>query len=542
MPMSRREKGVVWIIPPILSALLAMAVGPLSGFDLLNLRWMSGWVVLSGADGLNGSVAALLRSPWLHDGVISLLLAPGYWWLGPAVLGAVHGLLVPLSYACIRFCAPSLSRVGSASLAGTSLLTPLTLMHVGRETGHLVAGLFLALAAREFLVNPEHGARIGLLVGLAPLVKVSAGLSAVILGFAFLLGLRGRSRFQFVAGVASGVWFGAFIPSLLLRLRFENWSVIPVWGQRMSVEMALGISFLVLVLIGLAVGLPTIPSGKQRPSRLNWLSPLALIVGTWIIAVWIRRAGVSDPRFLPPSFSDLIRQLFMLGNARVPTGLSDWEVLYVDNSRMLLVPMSIFAVLLFMRPSATHLQQRMLLLAVAIGASVVLIQSAFGYVRYASQSLALFPIAIGCVIGFSDGRRLWREMLVLSLSAIIVLPTSEANLWFRAPGTKVYDQASTLLLAEEAQLLSNLIPEDSAVFLFGSSVKSAAPASGRTDIEWVLNPYYPEDLKLATATLLYDPAFTRDLDKFTTRHWRFERCQTLRFENVSYGWCAMKAV
>jgi hypothetical protein len=209
---------------------------------------------------------------------------------------------------------------------------------------------------------------------------------------------------------------------------------------------------------------------------------------------------------------------------------------------MLLVLMSIFAVLLFMRPSATYLQQRMLLLAVAIGASVVLIQSAFGYVRYASQSLALFPIAIGCVIGFSDGRRLWREMLVLSLSAIIVLPTSEANLWFRAPGTKAYDQASTLLLAEEAQLLSDLIPEDSAVFLFGSSVNSAAPASGRTDVQWVLNPYYPGDLKLRTATLLYDPAFTRDLDKFTTRHWRLERCQTLRFENVSYGWCAMKAV
>lgn len=541
MPMSRREKAVVWIIPPLLSALLGMAVGPLSGFDLVNLRWMSGWVVLSGADGLNGSVAALLRTPWLHDGVISLLLAPGYWWLGPVVLGAVHGLLVPFSYACIRICAPSLSRVGSATLAVMSLLTPLTLMHVGRESGHLVAGLLLAWAARDFLANPEHGFRIGLLVGFVPLVKVSAGLSAGVLGLAFLLGLRGRCRLGFVSGASSIFWFGAVIPALIVRLRIGNWRVIPIWDQRISIELTLAVSTLVLLLVWLAIRFPPNSSTNERTSRFPWLTPLVVIAGTWIIAVWLRKAGVSDPRFLPPSFSDLIRQLLMSGNARVPTGLSDWEVLYVDNSRMLLVLMSVFAVLLSLRPSATYLQQRMLLLAVAIGASVVLIQSAFGYVRYASQSIAIVPIAIGCVIGFSDGRRLWREMLVLSLSAIIVLPTLEANLWFRAPGIKTYDQASTLLLAEEAQLLSNLIPEDSAVFLFGRTVYSAAPASGRTDVRWVLNPYYPGDLKLRTATLLYDPAFTGDLDKFTTRNWQFEMCQTLRFENVSYGWCAMKA-
>lgn len=539
IPIRCFKKGLLWLVPPMVAACLGIAVGPLSGFDLLNLRWMSGWVAVSGADGLNGSVAALLRSPWLHDGAVSLLLAPGLWWLGPAVLGALHGLLVPLSYECIRLCNPTLSRMGTTLLACTGLLTPLALMHIGRETGHLLAGAVLAFAVRDFLANPEHGARIGLFVGIVPLVKVSAGLSALILGLAFLLGLRGRERLRFAAGVAGVVWFGALVPSLFLRIRIGRWSEIPIWGQLFPVGGVILISLSVLVLAWLAIQLP---QGAQSSFRASWLSPLVLVIGTWITAIWIRGAGVSDPRFLPPSQSDLIRQLFMAGNAYAPTRLSDWEVLYVDNSRMLLVLLSIFALFLFLRPSSTYMHQRMLLVAVAIGASVVLIQSTFGYVRYASQSIALVPIAIGCVIGLSDGRRLWREVFVLSLSATLLLPTIETDLWFRAPGLKAYGQPTTLLVAEEPQLLNSLLPADSAVFLFGQTVRSAAPASGRTDIKWFLKPLYPEDIGFGAATLLYDPAVTRDLDKFSTRNWRFEICQTLRFENVSYGWCAMKAV
>lgn len=541
-PMSVPERWLVWYVFPLACALLSVAVGPLSGFDLINLRWMSGWVMISGADGLYGSVASLLTRPWLSDGGVALLLAPGWWWLGPAALGAAHGFIVPLVHACIRSVAPHLGRTARTVLASTSISTPLVLMHVGRETGHLLAALFLGLSVRWFLSHPERGLTIGLFLGFAPLLKVSAVFSAVALGLAFLIGLRGLERVRLVVGSSLALWFGAVVPSLLVAAKSGEWSIIWVWGQPVSLIRA------ALVSLSLVLGTLWLRRVHRCGRQLGGLAMASrhhavLFVAGLSVLTWLgRRSGRSDPRFNPPTLGDLGKQLFMSGNARVPTALSDWEVLYLDNSRMVLVVFALVAVtLMLVRSNATLLSQRMELVALAIGGSVVFVQATMGYVRYASQSIALLPIAVACVVGLNHGRRLWREMMLLSVSAIILLPVADTGIWFRAPGMISYAGSSTLLAADEVRLLSGLLPKDATVFLFGNQTASAGPATGRTDVTWLQAPKRPEQIRSQFAELLYDPGQTRDLDKFTTRGWTFDVCQTLRFRNISYGWCSMRA-
>lgn len=534
------EGWLVWLLPPLIGSGLGVAVGPLSGFDLVNLRWMTGWVMLSGADGLYGSVASLLTRPWLHDGAIAFLLASGLWWLGPAVLGALHGLIVSVSYGCIRATASRLSRSGSMVLAATSVSTPLVLMHIGRETGHLLAGLLLALSVRAFLLSPQRGLRIGLLLGAAPLIKVSTLLSVLVLGLAFFIGLKGIQKVRVVIGFTLSMWFGALIPSLLVTIRSSNFSTVWLWGRPVSLLTGVLISLGLVICARSVSRCPNDVLSLVRLPKSSRANAFLLVSGIAALTWLGRRSGASDPRFRPPSISDLGRQLFMSGNARVPTSLSDWEVIYLDNSRMLLVVFTLAALgLLLGRSQRAAAHQRMLLAATAIGGSVIFVQATMGYVRYASQSIALLPIAIGCVIGLNRGRALWRELLVFSVSAIIVLPVADYATWFRAPGLKTYGALTTLLAPDEKQLLSDLLPEDGTVFLFGFETASAAPATGRTDVRWLLSPKRPEQIGTQTAELIYDPSNTKDLDKFTTRRWNLDVCQTLRFQNVSYGWCSM---
>ena len=534
------ERWIVWLLPPLIGAGLGVAVGPFSGFDLLNRRWMTGWVMLSGADGLYGGVASLLTKPWLHDGAIALLLAPGRWWLGPAVLGALHGLIASVSYGCIRATAIRLSRASSFLLAMTSILTPLVLMHVGRESGHLLAGLFLALSVRAFLLSPQRGLYIGLLLGVAPLLKVAALLSALALSLAFIVGLKGAQRIRFVAGFALCMWFGALVPSLLVMIKSGTFSTVEVWGQPVSVVNGALISSGLVVFASRLNRCPNSDLFLGRFVKSSRTSALFLVSGIVALTWLVRWSEISDPRFMPPSISDLGRQLFMSGNVRVPTALSDWEVLYLDNSRMVVVVFTLVAfVLMIGRSQRAGLHQRMLLAAIAIGGSVILVQATMGYVRYSSQSLALLPIAIGCVIGLNQGRALWRELLVMSVSAIILLPVVDVGVWFRAPGLKTYGDLTTLLSRDETQLLSDLLPEDGTVFLFGNLTAAVAPATDRRDVKWLVSPKRPEHAGTQVAELLYDPSNTRDLDRFTTRGWNFDACQTLRFRKVSYGWCSM---
>ena len=536
------RRWFVWYIPPVFGAFLSVLVGPLSGFDLVNLRWMAGWVMISGADGLYGSVASLLTRSWLHDAAIALLLEQRLWWLGPAILGAVHGLIVPIIYRTIRLSASQLSKTGTAVLAWTSILSPLVLMHIGRETGHLFAALFLGLSVRLFLKNEKAGLGIGLLLGFAPLLKVSALLPALVFGMAFAIGLKGVQRVRVLIGAIGVLWFGSLLQSLLFAARSATWSQIWVWGHLFSTFRVGIISLGLLIAIRWCIG----RSGTDR-SNMQWLnssriSTTFLVSGIAILTWYIRESDSADPRFRPPPLGHLIRQLLMSGNSRAPISLSDWEVLYLDNSRIVLVAFSAVAgIMMLIHSQWTSVERRMLLASLAIGGSVILVQASMGYVRYASPSIALLPIAVGCVIGVNRGKRLWREVMLFSVSAIVLLPVFDTGTWFRAPGLRSYEGFGTLLDEEEVRLLSNLLPADSMVFLYGSGTTSAAPVTGRTDIQWQLSPKRPDQVGRDFATLIYNPGETVDLDKFSTRGWNFEICQVLRFKNISYGWCAMSA-
>ena len=534
------ERGAVWVAPSLFGALLSVAVGPLSGFDLINLRWMAGWVMISGSDGLYGSVASLLTRPWLHDATIALLLRPGVWWLGPAVLGAVHGSLVPVVYKTVREITDSISKVGALILAWTSVLTPLVLMHFGRETGHLFAALFLGMSTRLFLKNPQAGFGIGLLLGVVPLVKFSALISTLVLGFAFFVGLSGLQRFRLVAGTASALWFGALLPSTLFAMRSGLWSELWLWGTLLPTVHVVGFSLGLLLALRWSIkwARPDCTDGRRlKSSRVN---AFVFLTGVACLVWYLRGSAVADPRFRPPALSDLMRQFAMSGNARAPVALSDWEILYVDNSRILVAAFSTAAAVLMIASTRwTSPERRKLLTALAIGASIVVVQASVGYVRYASQSIALVPIAIACVVSLKRSQRMWKATMVLALSGILLLPAADVGSWFRAPGLNTYQRSGALLSEGEAALLSNLLPSESTVFLFGTGMTSAGPATGRTDLRWQLSPKRPEQVDTGIATLLYDPVATKDLDKFTTRGWVLDDCQTLRFQNISYGWCSM---
>jgi hypothetical protein len=543
----RIERWVLWFLPSLFGSALGVAVGPLSGFDLLNRRWFTGWVMLSGSEGVTGAAASILRLPWLHDGFVALLLATDIWWLGPAVLGAVHGLIVPISYRCIRTAVPRLSRTGSTVLASVGVMTPLALMHVGRETGHLLVALVLGLAVERFLRRPDDGFRIGLLLGFAPIIKVSALVVALVLGLAFLLGLRGMQKIRFIFGSAAVIWFGALFLTLWVRLGLglgeesNRWSFFPIFGQRMSV-MSVAFISTTLVLVGWFVLFHNFNLRLARTfASLRPLSVPTFLTLTFFVALFIRHNGLGDPRFRPLSSFGFLQQMLVSGNARVRAELSDWEIVYLDNSRMVILIFTVGAVLLAVNPRLTELERRMLLTALAIGSSIIAVQASLGYVRYASPSIALAPIAIGCVVGMNRGRRLWNEVLVGSVSLILLLPVAHVSTWFKAPGIQSYSAYSSLLSEDEKYLVNSLLPEGSTAFIFGAGTSSVAPAVGRTDVVWFFRPQRPSEANVAEATLFYDPSATRDLDKFSTRGWLLDPCQTLRLENVSYGWCALTA-
>lgn len=524
----------------IAGGLWGFLVGPISGFDLLNLRWMTGWVAISGADGISGSVAALLTGPWLHDGFVALLLGTGFWWIPPVVLGAIHGLLVGITFDCFRSLVPEI-RSDIAFLGSlASLASPIVLTQVSRETGHVLSAVLIAGSLRLFLSRPNQERQVALLLAGAALVKPSVSLTVFVIASFLLAAMSGWRRIRFLTTLVSGTWFGAALLAGWVTFNSERRAKVEMLGLKLSI----GLTILVSILLALA-WLKVNKSAAAEPRKnlgVVGYKLVMLVIGASMLAIALvlRTREIADYRFKRLSPKEVLTQVLSAGNAELPVALSDWEIVYSDNSRIVALVLFcfLFFILMFHR-TARETPRRALAVGLGITSSIFFTQISLGYVRYSSHAIALLPIAIAALLYAAGQAWRWRDLLAIALIGILFLPLVREYKWHSTPGLQGYTERTALLLGSETEVLSNLIPANSLVFLFGAETASAGPATGRQDVEWRLSPDRPERTGEKQATLFYDLRDTVDLDKFTTRGWRFDHCQALRFVNTSYGWCSM---
>jgi len=267
-----------------------------------------------------------------------------------------------------------------------------------------------------------------------------------------------------------------------------------------------------------------------------------------LISVGVRAVSIAgDPRFNPDSLLVVFRRLLSTGDLAEGVTLGsysvrDLEYAYFDLGKGLaiLVAASALLILLF-RVRGDSSAFGPLHVAVIPGVAVWANMASYGYVRYATEALVLLPVGVFALLSAIDVRRILRSLAALLAALVLLLPALGLGGW-QGYGHRVGRPGHGPLVSDqERDVLSGLIPQDSAVFFFGNLTSWIAPVVDRVDPTWFVKPLRPRDAEASTAVLFYDLANVADLDKFTTREWSMTDCQALRFENVAVGWCRLDA-
>ena len=544
--MSQATSFAFRVTVVISTGIWGVLLGPWSGFDLLNLRWIVGWSVLTGSDGLSGSALALATLPWFHDVVVASLLALGPWWIPPFAMGAVHGLIPILVWDCTRLISPHTSRALLVACALASLSTPIVAIHVGRETGHLVAAVFLLLALKSYLSKKDNWSwHSGLYLALACLAKLAASLSSLTILLLLIIFSRGSERLRLIVAFCYVCFLGNLLSSAVLIALGKQGFNFYLFGIRVSGVFGLAGLMFVWTLskkMGRSRAPDEPPDISRWPEWRLYFQMSSLMVACFALVVIVRRIGFAEARFKPGSLGSTFWQFVMTANDRLGPGLQDSEILYRDNGRLVSICLLLLLLLfLGMRGRFETVPPQVVVAILASGIPIMVVMASMGYVRYASQSFVFIPVSVVALAETCGRSKRLKGAITLLFVASLLLPSASGLQWFRPAGMTSYDEYDAIIEGSELGLLNSLVPGGSTVFWFGSGVSFVAPALDRRDVTWVAKPKRPDQVGVRGATLIYDLADTQNLDKFTTRGWLLEPCSALRFTRVSIGWCELNA-
>ena len=542
----------MWVIGPVVGATCGLAMGRHAGFDYLNVRWFLSWLLLRDVGGMPGALQRLAYQPYVNEGAVGLLSLTGAWWFPVVALGLIHGLVIPLAYDVCRAAAPSAGRLFAAGAALLTLASPLTSVHIGRENGHLLAAVALLVALRHVVRRGDdsNGRVVASLMVLVFFVKFSAILTVAVSLVAVVFSLPARRAAQTLISFFGALWVAIAVSS------------VNIWrAQGSSRYFALGeivrepkgfvtAGFVILTMSLLLWGVRQ--SGAHGFTRLSshWCRYRGLALGATLVltSIGIRAVTLTgDPRFNPDSWLVVLRRLLSAGDLRGQVTLDkysvrDLEYAYFDLGKGLAVLVATAAILILVfRTRGSSGRFDPLHLAVIPGAAVWVNMASYGYVRYATEALVLLPIGVFALLSMIDVGRMLRSLAALLAALVLLLPPLGVGGWKGYGHLVGRPGHGPIVSGEEREMLSGLIPQDSAVFFFGNLTSWIAPAVDRVDPTWFVKPLRPRDAEATSAVLFYDLANVADLDKFTTREWVMTDCQALRFENAAVGWCRLDA-
>ena len=541
----------MWFIGPMVGGLYALSLGRHAGYDFLNLRWFLGWLLLRDVEGMPGAIQSLAYQPYLNEGIVGLLSHSGAWWLPVVVLGAVHGMIIPLSYDVCRAVAPAVCRPIVVGAALSTLASPLTSVQVGRESGHLSAAVALLALLRHVTRKRDESNNqlVAILVVIAVFLKYSAILTVAVVLVTVVLTLPLRRAARTSIAFLGALWAAVAVSSMIL------W---PASSSRLFAFGALLWQPFEFVVTGVAIaalGLFLWGFGQSRSQffrRLSshWYRYRGLALGMSLVALSASVRALRTPgdvRFIPDSVSVVLRRLLSSGDLTDGVTLNaysvrDLEYAYFDLGKGLAILVAFSALMLLLhRARGDSSAFGPVHLAVIPGVAVWVNMAAYGYVRYTTEALVLLPIGAFALLSTVNVGRLLRPIAALSVSLVLLLPAVGLGGW-RGYGHLVGRPGDGPLISrQEEQLLSGLIPKDATVFFFGNLTTWIAPTIDRVDLTWFVKPLRPSEVEADSAVLFYDPANVADLDKFSTREWAMTDCQALRFENVAVGWCRLDA-
>lgn len=553
------SRALIWFyLVLVMTTVVAISVsrGTDTYYDLLNIKWFSGWSLITGNFDLSGIASTRITQPPIHDGLQVLLNYPNMWWVPPTANALAHSLLVVLVFGSCRSLLPSMLNWPAAIFASLAVLSPLVLMQAGTSSGHLYAALFLAGALRVLITSDGRSSQAflsGCLLGAALLMKSStiALMPSLAVGAILMVG-SGPAAVALLGGVAAG--YGA------IAIPWSTFATVRA-GRPLSqvgfpgVPKGMGVLVVLGVLILVALGLSVWVRGRRstRSLRTGGLSEaifrvllVAVLVLVPVTAFNIRRVA-PDFRFLIEEPSQLLRRWVHTGDLVFGFETLDLEVGYFDT-RMPVATLLVFASLaplalvLFASKNGRLRKNTGIVLFCALP-MVVNVWST-GYSRYAVEVVPLIPVAVialASMVPFDS----WIRRATLLFGAFVlvfpILPNGRLSagvprfgqVEFTAPIYEPY------LSNEERQFISDLLPEDAPVLGVGSLISYVAPSLNRRDLKWSFER--PSRTEVAVLKeplfLIYQPAEAMLLRGYVDRGIVLERCEVLRFDHSDIGWC-----
>lgn len=541
-------RSLVYIFAPLIGGAWSLFIGRHAGFDYLNRRWFLGWLFLRDMEDMPGALQRLAFSPYLNEIFIASLALIGQWWLGPLLLALLHSLICPLTYDICRTLCPDINRGYAVASAFFALSSPLAFVHLGRESGHLLAALFI-VGAFHHLIRRESDPNllwISVLLTAALAVKLSSVFTVAVSLIAIACVLPIRAAVKMCLQVAVSVICLVALSSIFLwraggvkyfslgEIVYEPTKFLLYAGALLVVFAGLSRKFL----------RSTTEWRDQLTSRSRGLLLISLLIA--MVFLTTRFTFWSDPAFTPGSTWVSVKRILSTGQFSSdvvlgPNSVRDLEYSYFDVTKRLSLFVAAAAILgAVLSPGRrTFVQSVARSIALVPGFALVCTMFAYGYVRYAVEAVVLVPLAFYVFVGtlrVGDGLR--QGLILVGLGAL-VLPVAGVGAWDGYDDLSGRPGASALVDAEEREWLSGLIPPGSPVFLFGRLTTWVAPVVDRDDPNWFVKPVRPDDVGEQRAVLFYDLGSAADLDKFTTRGWSLSECQALRLRHVALGWCSL---
>lgn len=542
----------------VMSGLVAFSVwrGTDTYYDLLNIKWYSGWSLITGNFDLAGIASTRITQPPIHDGLQVLLNFPNIWWIPPATNALFHSLLVVLVFISCRELLPSTSKWPAAVFASLSVVSPLVLMQMGTSTGHLYSALFLAgslLVLIRTEERPSGAFAAGCLLGVALLFKSStmALMPSLAVGAVIIVG-SGSAAVALFAGIAVGYGAVAIPWSVFATLRAgRRLSQVGFPGVPTGAGVLVVAGLFAIGLLGLAVWARSRGKrGSAQHGRLDSLFFRVQLAGCLVLvpvtAAFVRREA-PDFRFLISEPSGFLRRLFHTGDLAFGFETRDLEVGYFDTRVPLataLVLASLLPLLVVLFGGVRGRLRRETGIILFCSLPVVANVWSTGYTRYAVEVMPLIPvalIALGSMVSYES----WLRKAVLLFGAFVLLFPTLPNgrlsagiprfgqVEFTAPVYEPY------LGNADLQLLSDLLPENGRVLGVGSLISYVAPSLNRSDLTWSFErPSRSEIANLeGPLSLIYQPEASLLLQGYVDRGIVLGRCEVLRFDYANIGWC-----
>lgn len=530
-------------------------------YDLLNIKWYSGWSILHGNFDLGGIASTRVTQPPVHDVLQVLLNGPNIWWVPPLVNAVVHSLTTLVVASCCRALLPSANPWAAAVFGGLALASPLVLTQLGTSSGHLYSALALAGALRFLLAAQDDTPKVyfaGCLLALAVLAKSStlALLPPLLIGAILITG-SGSAALSIFSGLAtvyglvtlpwaafatlgagrpiSHVWFpGVPRPGLL-----------PKAGQTYVVVLAV-----VVVVVGVRRLRRTFgDSAKSLDERLDrrvfWALLTMSLVATFVMSAVVRRTAV-DFRFRLESWRELFGRATHTGDLAFGFQTLDLEVGYFDTRVPIASSLLVVAMVIFLARGSAE-SRRISGVLIFCSLPVVLNIWSTGYTRYCIEVLPLLPVAI-VAVSTHESTSEWVRRAVLGFGALVLLfpmlPNGRLSSGVPRLGQVEFVDAiyEPYLSDDEVEMISDLLPREGLVFGVGSLISYVAPRINRIDLDWSFErPSRQEVENLPNEfSIIYQPAESMALSKYVDRGILLERCEVLRFRYADVGWCSAR--